>query len=849
MLRPRLFRPVLKLTVLVSLLLLTYRYLPDLLPSVFPPSPSADAISAAVLALEKERSSWSAAHGVGGGGAKELGLGLREVEGARERVPQGAPPPKRPQPPPWAELEADKEKEKPAERKDRGGFEAREKGRVPPRPGVRGVGGETYEEEVRAFEAKKLLQNQGQAQKADPGRDEVAAAAQAPPRGVKVPHVAMADPRHHGGDQGGESDGVDDELTAIRKVRQKPAYFDEDDELDAAQKGDGGARVAAAGSRKKGPLIQVGGAEKAAGGDWEPREKDEVGDDKAEKGKDMWRGAGWDQRFKKLPLAMAEDKEREPVEKDAKGDEAADRVDHPARPAPPKAKSPPDENNNGNDDASDTKRLLRQHPLVARFVHLDLSHSGTGDTALPQAVFEDPHTEDSFQADSAPSKPGRHRLDLLDGAQGERHNLTVCALIPNEQRFLSEWLLYHSLLGVSRFSLYDTSLPGAFGAAEVDALADKMQHEAGGHESGPTVEELKAQVGYSDAGRDGLDEKGVIRRERIKGLEDWIETGRVRMHWIKFKDPKAPHDVHALMLDHCTSTYGPSSAWLAHLDVDEFLSLSTPLYGSDEPYTASTATSDHVYPLHDLLALPALNSAACIPLPELDYRNLGVRELKKNEGVLETQVHRDVLRQGKKQKSEGEGLQQKTLIHTAFSSKPIVSFAGPHSCKVLRNPGEVDILAPDGVTGEIKDSQGAVLQDRDGVYYPQKLPMEPLAIAHYLQRDLLDCHSKLSSLADPLSLLPKGRGSLACETHYLPSPLELGSPAWVADDENEYLRRVPPPGSVVEDRRMERSWAARAAKAVAGAWRSERNHKGSEAEAEARARGERARGRVEVLTF
>ncbi|GAA5963757.1 hypothetical protein JCM21900_000820 [Sporobolomyces salmonicolor] len=837
MLRLRSFRPFLKLTVLASLLLLTYRYLPTLLPSVFPPSPASDATSAAVLALEKDRSSWSAAHGVGG--AKELGLGhgLREVGGVKEWVPKGAPPQ-------WEDLEADGEQDKPEERKNRGG-EVREQGRVPPRPGGRG-GGETYDEEVRVFAARKVLQNQGQAQKADL-RDEIVAAVP-PPRGVKVPHVAMADPRHHRDDEVEASDDVDDELAGSDQMRQKPAYFDEDDELDAVQKGDGGARVAAAGSRKKGPLIQVGGAEKAAGGDWEPREKDEAKDDKAEKGKDVWRGAGWDQRFKKLPLAMAEDKERETVEKGAQGDEAADRVDHPFRPARPRARSPADEDNDSNDDASNTDRLPHHHPLVARFIHLDLSHSGTADAAPQQAVFDDPHAEDSFQADSPPSKPGRNRLNLVAGAQGESHNLTVCALIPNEQRFLSEWLLYHSLLGVSRFSLYDTSLPGAFGAAEVDALADKMQHEAGGYESGPTVEELKAQVGYSDAGRDGLDEKGLIRRERIRGLENWIETGRVKMHWIKFKDPKAPHDVHALMLDHCTSTYGPSSAWLAHLDADEFLSFSTPLYGSDEPYPASTATSDHVYPLHDLLALPALNSAACIPLPELNYRNLGVRQLKKNEGVLETQVHRDVLRQGKKQKSEGEGLQQKTLIHTAFSSKPIVSFAGPHSCKVSRNHAEVDVLTPDMVTGEIKDSQGAVLQDRDGVYHPQKLPMEPLAIAHYFQRDLLDCHSKLSSLSDPLSLLPKGRGSLSCETHYLPSAAELGDPAWVTDVENEYLRRVPAAGSVVEDRRMERSWAARAAKAVAGAWTSDSGTRQG-TEAEARARVERARSRVEVLTF
>lgn len=81
--------------------------------------------------------------------------------------------------------------------------------------------------------------------------------------------------------------------------------------------------------------------------------------------------------------------------------------------------------------------------------------------------------------------------------------------------------------------MYDTSTPGAFGAAEVDALADRMQREGGG-ELGPTVEELKASVGTADAGPDGLDDKGEIRKERIAGMERWIEQGVVKMHWLKF---------------------------------------------------------------------------------------------------------------------------------------------------------------------------------------------------------------------------------------------------------------------------------------------------------------------------
>jgi len=62
-----------------------------------------------------------------------------------------------------------------------------------------------------------------------------------------------------------------------------------------------------------------------------------------------------------------------------------------------------------------------------------------------------------------------------------------------------------------------------------------MREEGGGGENAPTVEELKAQVAYANAGREGLDEKGLIRRERVRGLEDWIDKGRVKMSYMKFK--------------------------------------------------------------------------------------------------------------------------------------------------------------------------------------------------------------------------------------------------------------------------------------------------------------------------
>lgn len=48
-----------------------------------------------------------------------------------------------------------------------------------------------------------------------------------------------------------------------------------------------------------------------------------------------------------------------------------------------------------------------------------------------------------------------------------RHNLTVCALVTAEERWIDEFILHHALLGVSKFYFYDTlSLPETANAVE-----------------------------------------------------------------------------------------------------------------------------------------------------------------------------------------------------------------------------------------------------------------------------------------------------------------------------------------------------------------------------------------------
>jgi hypothetical protein len=82
--------------------------------------------------------------------------------------------------------------------------------------------------------------------------------------------------------------------------------------------------------------------------------------------------------------------------------------------------------------------------------------------------------------------------------------------------------------------------------------------------------------------------------------------------------------------------------------------MSEPLYGPSSPYQDEAASKDSEtssgsawrYPLHDLLGRPSTADAACVPVPQLRYRNLGIRELSKGQGVLETQTRRDAIQHG-----------------------------------------------------------------------------------------------------------------------------------------------------------------------------------------------------------
>ncbi|KAM0789363.1 hypothetical protein ACM66B_000194 [Microbotryomycetes sp. NB124-2] len=425
-------------------------------------------------------------------------------------------------------------------------------------------------------------------------------------------------------------------------------------------------------------------------------------------------------------------------------------------------------------------------------------------------------------------------LDLQGGARhssapaptNQRYNLTVCAILPGESRFLQEWLIYHRLLGVDRIVLYDTTARGAQGAAEVEALVGKLSKEQivgnaanNAEQQKQVAEEIKARV--EGGGAHALDKDGKIEPERIAGLERWLLTGSVVVNHMSFRTSKKSKSFNEHFLKHCIEQYSSSTEWLAQLDVDEFLTMSEPLYGPSAPYqdgarAISSSSFPPVnsnpwrYPLHDLLQRDSTRDAACVVVPQLRYRNWGRRQLDPQDSVVDVQTRRDVITH--------DTMPAKAFLHSSFS-KDIVTFdaanlAGANSCEVTALPKEL----PDGLTDAIKTSQGQVLQE-GGTYKESRLPTEPLAVAHYVQRDLADCISKLGTVDDPNSVREKSRGVVSCEQQYLPSPEEMASEAWLTDKRNRFLAKTPSEGTIVDDPRVRDSWTAKATKAILYKWK------------------------------
>lgn len=102
------------------------------------------------------------------------------------------------------------------------------------------------------------------------------------------------------------------------------------------------------------------------------------------------------------------------------------------------------------------------------------------------------------------------------------------------------------------------------------------------------------------------------------------------------------------MASHCAERYSSSTNFLMHLDVDEFLVAPESLYSSEEPYREDEADpqSRWHFPLHDVLLRPSIAESACVPVPELQYRNVGVRLLLPGQSVTSSHTKRNVVHSG-----------------------------------------------------------------------------------------------------------------------------------------------------------------------------------------------------------
>lgn len=310
-------RAPVKLLILAATLFVFWRILPVLLPEPsFPLSTSThDSPSNRQFDYARERSNWSAAHaedGDEGGEAPDpaaaaaagrrpppgrIPAGYREEGGAVEWAPQGAGPPKRAPP--------------------------------PPRPPARQGGAATYEEELKAADARR----EAQRQKLRDWDERIAAAQRDAQAAQRAEHglseeedeVEGEEEAAGGGRAGGRMERRPKKAGGVGEKRpgaggNEPVYFVADDNAEGPLKPAPRAKKPMAGAKKKSPLIQVGGAGKAAGVPGAGGGAQKVAAAAKAGKQDQWRNKGWDQRFKKAPGegAAAEEAEKEHVEEDSK---------------------------------------------------------------------------------------------------------------------------------------------------------------------------------------------------------------------------------------------------------------------------------------------------------------------------------------------------------------------------------------------------------------------------------------------------------------------------------------------------------------------------------------------------
>ncbi|PKA59271.1 UPF0392 protein [Apostasia shenzhenica] len=147
--------------------------------------------------------------------------------------------------------------------------------------------------------------------------------------------------------------------------------------------------------------------------------------------------------------------------------------------------------------------LLRRHPPVASSPFVSVRFKAHGSIPLPSIARSEPLC--------SPSPLSRRRKD---------HRMCVCTMLRNQARFLREWIIYHSRIGVERWFIYDNN---------------------------------------SD--------------DDIKQVVEWLSTSwkaTISLHdwpWVKTQEAGFAH---------CAMRARDSCEWVGFIDVDEFLYLPSP---------------------------------------------------------------------------------------------------------------------------------------------------------------------------------------------------------------------------------------------------------------------------------
>ncbi|TKA54511.1 hypothetical protein B0A53_03204 [Rhodotorula sp. CCFEE 5036] len=293
-------------------------------------------------------------------------------------------------------------------------------------------------------------------------------------------------------------------------------------------------------------------------------------------------------------------------------------------------------------------------------------------------------------ASTSPSAAAVQRLfrELVEVPEAEVGQVAICASVRTEGRFITEWLLYHRIMGVDRFYLYD---------------------------SGSTDNTLEM-------------------------LQPWMDAGTVKLH--AFAHDQAGH-YQTTGLETCSRTYGPTTEWLLEADVDEF-HVATPYFtglNRSQPILLSDVPDQ---PLRRILLDNWLYTGAdAVVVSRMSFKNAGLERLPNEASLLRVQTLRDFYHSLEYDKLAFT----KSLIHTRRQSESWV-LPGAHFLKHATLDREAaKIITADGRPVKLITNDAGARTGKQGVAYMGKhyapRVYEPLVMFHYVERDLEDCLRKL----------------------------------------------------------------------------------------------------------